>query len=202
VFIWAIPILGFIGTVLGIAESVREFAGFIQTAEGGVQFNTQMRAALAGVTSGLGIAFNTTFLALVLVIPVMLLTSLLQKSEEELLLGIEEYCLEQLLPRLSFVPGGDVINETFEEHLHRLQQLSTTWLGQFEPLMRSMGLQVDMIRHQMSGVQPLIKDFTDRLIDGAAGRGGNAEPSGTSASDPASARPGPGQPPASERNSS
>lgn len=176
VFLWAIPILGFIGTVLGIAEAVREFAGFIQTAEGAVQFNAQMRGALAGVTSGLGVAFNTTFLALVLAIPVMLLTSLLQKSEEELLLEIEEYCLGELLPRLSFVPAGEVVNESFEEHLNRLQQLSSTWLKQFEPLVRSLGFQVDMIRHQMSGVQPLIKEFTDRLIDGAAGKGGGAVP--------------------------
>ena len=210
VFLWAIPILGFIGTVLGIAESVREFAGFIQTAEGGVQFNTQMRAALAGVTSGLGIAFNTTFLALVLVIPVMLITSLLQKSEEELLLGIEEYCLGQLLPRLSFAPSGDVVNESFEEHLHRLQQLSSTWLGQFEPLIRSMGLQVDMIRHQMSGVQPLIKEFTDRLIEGATGKiasvrpkppsatGGGAGSGGTPGAGTAGAGLSPGAPAAPE----
>jgi hypothetical protein len=181
--------------VLGIADAVREFAGFIQTAEGGAQLNTQMRAALAGVTTGLGVAFNTTFLALVLAIPVMLFTSLLQKSEEELLLGIEEYCLEELLPRLSFAPAGDVMNETFEEHLHRLQQLSTTWLGQFEPLIRSIGLQVDMLRHQMSGVQPLIKDFTDRLLDGTTGRPGNGPRSAPSAgsaprSDAAAVAPG------------
>ena len=164
VFIWAIPILGFIGTVMGIAEAVREFSGFIQTAGGGVQFSTHMRSALAGVTSGLGIAFNTTFLALVLVIPVMLATSFLQKNEEELLLAIEEFCLEELLPCLNFVPAYDPIEESFDEHLHRLQQLSATWLGQFEPLIKSLSLQVDMVRHQMTGIQPLIKEFTDRLM--------------------------------------
>jgi biopolymer transport protein ExbB/TolQ len=83
-FIWAIPIWGFIGTVLGIADAVQEFSNFIQTAETGVQFTTQMRSALGGVTSGLAVAFNTTFLALVLVMPVMLITSMLQKAEEEL----------------------------------------------------------------------------------------------------------------------
>ncbi|MCH8843266.1 MAG: MotA/TolQ/ExbB proton channel family protein [SAR324 cluster bacterium] len=171
VFIWAIPILGFIGTVLGIADSVREFSGFIQTAEGGVQFSNQMRAALGGVTSGLGIAFNTTFLALVLVIPVMLITSFLQKSEEELLLAVEEFCMEDLLPHLYFSEAADPATESFDDHLRRIQQLSTTWLGQFEPLLKSLSLQVDMVRHQMSGIQPLIKDFTDRLLDGGAGGG-------------------------------
>jgi biopolymer transport protein ExbB/TolQ len=171
VFLWAIPILGFIGTVLGIAQAVNEFADFIQTAEGGAQFNTQMRAALAGVTDGLGVAFNTTFLALVLVIPVMLITSLLQKSQEELLLAVEEFCLEELVPQMRFVPAGDLVAESFEEHLHRIQQLSQTWLGQFEPIVRSLSLQAEMVRHQLSGVQPLIREFTDRLIDSSAPAG-------------------------------
>jgi biopolymer transport protein ExbB/TolQ len=184
VFLWAIPILGFIGTVLGIAQAVNEFAAFIQTAEAGAQLNAQMRAALAGVTAGLGVAFNTTFLALVLVIPVMLITSLLQKSEEELLLGIEEYCLEELLPRLSFVPASDAVAETFEEHLHRIQRLSATWLGQFEPLIRSLGLQVDMIRHQMTGIQPLIKEFTDRLIDASGHSPAAGAPAGNGPTEP------------------
>jgi len=176
VFLWAIPILGFIGTVLGIAQAVNEFASFIQTTDGGVQFNAQMRTALAGVTNGLGIAFNTTFIALVLVIPIMVLASVLQKSEEELLLAVEEFCLEELVPRMSFVAGADVVAETFEAHLHRIQQLSQTWLGQFEPLVRSLSLQVDMIRHQMSGIQPLIQEFTDRLIESGAKPGGPRDP--------------------------
>jgi biopolymer transport protein ExbB/TolQ len=176
VFLWAIPILGFIGTVLGIAQAVNEFADFIQTTDGGVQFNAQMRTALSGVTNGLGVAFNTTFIALVLVIPVMLIASLLQKSEEELLLAIEEFCLEELVPRMRFVAVADAVAESFEEHLHRIQKLSQTWLGQFEPLMRSLSLQMDMIRHQMSGIQPLIQEFTDRLIDPGTKPGGPRDP--------------------------
>jgi biopolymer transport protein ExbB/TolQ len=184
VFLWAIPILGFIGTVMGIAQAVNEFADFIQTAEAGAQFNAQMRTALGGVTNGLAVAFNTTFIALVLVIPVMVIASLLQKSQEELLLAIEEFCLEELVPRLSFVAGADLVAETFEEHLHRIQQLSQTWLGQFEPLMRSLSLQVDMIRHQLSGIQPLIQEFTDRLIDSPGSPAGPGARRGPRDSDP------------------
>lgn len=164
VFIWAIPILGFIGTVLGIGFSVNEFAQFIQSAEVVGGFNAQMRAALGGVTGGLAIAFNTTFLALVLVIPVMLLTSFLHKSEEELLLAIEEYCLEELLPRLHVKPGEEALAEGYEEHLARIMRLSETWLGQFEPLVGHLSRQAEMMGHQLSGIQPLVKEFTDRLL--------------------------------------
>lgn len=164
VFVWAIPILGFIGTVLGIGASVQEFAVFIQTVEGGGEFSSQLRTALGGVTSGLATAFNTTFLALVLVIPVMLLTSLLQKTEEEFLLGIEEYCLEDLVPHLHVAPGEDALAEGYEEHLQRILRLSDTWLGQFEPLVQRLSRQTEMMSHQLAGVQPLVKEFTDRLI--------------------------------------
>lgn len=164
VFIWAIPILGFIGTVLGIGFSVNEFAQFIQSAEAGGQFTAQMRAALGGVTGGLAVAFNTTFLALVLVIPVMLLTSFLNKNEEEFLLEIEEYCMEELLPRLRVTPGEDVTSEGFDEHLHKIMRLSETWLGQFEPLVEQLSRQTQMMSHQLTGIQPLVKAFTDQLM--------------------------------------
>jgi hypothetical protein len=122
---------------------------------------------LGGVTGGLAIAFNTTFLALVLVIPVMLLTSFLHKSEEEFLLEIEEYCMEELLPRLHVNPGEDVVTEGYEEHLHRIMRLSQTWLSQFEPLVSRLSQQSEMMSHQLSGIQPLVKEFTDRLIAGS-----------------------------------
>jgi biopolymer transport protein ExbB/TolQ len=174
VFIWAIPILGFIGTVLGIGDSVNEFSQFIQTAEGGGEFTGQMRAALGGVTSGLAVAFNTTFLALVLVIPVMLVTSFLHKNEEEFLLEIEEFCLEELLPMLHVKPGEEALAEGYEDHLHRIMRLSETWLGQFEPLVQRLSRQAEMMGHQLAGIQPLVKEFTDRLLQ--RGRSGPAEP--------------------------
>lgn len=163
VFIWAIPILGFIGTVMGIGAAVGDFSLFIQTAEGGVEFSTQMRTALGGVTSGLAVAFNTTFLALVLVIPVMILTSLLQKNEEEVLLAIEEYCLEELLPNLHIAPSDQGVSENFDEHMHRIMQLSGTWLGQLEPLVQGLSQQMEAVSLQVTGIQPLIQKFTDRL---------------------------------------
>jgi biopolymer transport protein ExbB/TolQ len=186
VFIWAIPILGFIGTVLGIGDSVREFSVFIQTAEGGAQFSTQMRTALGGVTTGLAVAFNTTFLALVLVMPIMVITSFLQKSEEEILVAVEEYCLEELLPHLHISPSDEGIKETFDEHMHRILRLSSNWLGQLEPLVQQLSRQTEMVSHQIGGIQPLVKDFTDRLLADkgqaarpAARRGGaSARPAG------------------------
>jgi len=89
-FIWAIPILGFIGTVAGIAESVSQFSSFIQNDLNQLQeISHEMKSTLGGVTQGLSAAFNTNFLALIMILPIMFFANILQKKEEEFLLDIE-----------------------------------------------------------------------------------------------------------------
>ena len=162
VCIWAIPILGFIGTVVGIGQAVSEFSTFIQGSGTSDALGSQMRGALGGVTAGLATAFNTTFLALVLVIPVMLCVSILQRNEENLLVHIEEYCLHILLPHLHISPGN-VVQENFDDHLHRITQISNTWVEHLKPLVDHLSLQTEMVNQQLGGIQPMIQHFTDRL---------------------------------------
>jgi hypothetical protein len=168
VFIWAIPILGFIGTVHGIGSAVSEFSQFIRTAEGGAGLSNQMRTALAGVTGGLSLAFNTTFLALVLVVPIMLLTSLMQKAEEELLLAIESMALERWLPRLKLESQTIQTVQDYEEQLQRVMEAASRWSMQLEPTLNGFTRQAEMLGHQLAGVQPLVKDFTDRVLGGSS----------------------------------
>ena len=96
VFIWAVPILGFIGTVMGIGSAV---AGFSESV-GAAADLAVMKESIGNVTSGLGVAFDTTLLALVMSILIMFPSSSLQKSEEDFLADIEDYCDEHLLQRL------------------------------------------------------------------------------------------------------
>jgi biopolymer transport protein ExbB/TolQ len=85
VFLWAIPIFGFIGTVLGIGDAVEGFSSFIQGVEDVSRLREELTPALGGVSSGLAVAFDTTLLALLLSVPTMVLTSHAQKREEELI---------------------------------------------------------------------------------------------------------------------
>ncbi|RMG39194.1 MAG: hypothetical protein D6725_05680 [Planctomycetota bacterium] len=96
VFIWAIPILGFIGTVIGISAAVGGFSGSMDAA----QDIAVLKQSLNNVTSGLSTAFDTTLVALVMSMLVMFPTSSLQKAEEDLLNWVDEYCNENLLLRL------------------------------------------------------------------------------------------------------
>jgi len=96
VFIWAIPILGFIGTVLGIGQAVGGFSASVEAA----QSLEVLKESLGSVTLGLGVAFDTTLLALVVSVVIMFPASSLQKAEEDFLLQVEQYCNSRLLCRL------------------------------------------------------------------------------------------------------
>ncbi len=102
VFIWAIPILGFIGTVIGISAAVGGFSGSLEAA----QDISVLKDSLNNVTGGLATAFDTTLIALVMSIFVMFPSSSMQKAEEDLLNWVDEYCNENLLKRLN--DGGDL----------------------------------------------------------------------------------------------
>ena len=100
VFIWAIPILGFIGTVLGIGAAVGAFS---QTVSAAVDLDV-MKQSIGAVATGLGVAFDTTLLALVTSIVLMFPMSWLQKFEEGLLARVDDYCDTQLARRLEELP--------------------------------------------------------------------------------------------------
>ncbi len=78
---WAVPVLGFIGTVLGIslaADGIRRIIGSDTGLSG-------LSGDLSGAIAPLGIAFDTTLIALSLSVLLTLLLSLVQRSEERVL---------------------------------------------------------------------------------------------------------------------
>jgi biopolymer transport protein ExbB/TolQ len=99
-FVWAIPVLGFIGTVLGLSEAIGGFSKVIaQASDIG-----QLADALRGVTAGLSKAFETTLVALVAALIIQLLLTYLRKSEEDFLDACGEYCMRHLVSKLRIMP--------------------------------------------------------------------------------------------------
>ncbi|MFW6153712.1 MAG: MotA/TolQ/ExbB proton channel family protein [Planctomycetota bacterium] len=96
VFLWAIPIFGFIGTVLGIGEAVGGFSSVLSAADD----LGQIKMTLSKVTVGLAVAFDTTLLALVLSVLIAFPASMVQRREERLLAQVEDWCNEHLVRRL------------------------------------------------------------------------------------------------------
>lgn len=97
VFIWAVPTLGFIGTVIGIGDAVSGFSTTLESASS----IAGMRESIESVTGGLGVAFDTTLLSLVMSILIMFPSSALQRLEESFLADVDDYCAEHLVRRLA-----------------------------------------------------------------------------------------------------
>lgn len=99
-FVWAIPILGFIGTVLGLSIAIGEFGNVMQASSGA----DALLPALQKVTGGLGTAFDTTLIALVFALAIQLLVTFLRKAEQEFLDSCSEYCTRNIVNRLRLLP--------------------------------------------------------------------------------------------------
>jgi flagellar motor component MotA len=109
VFLWAIPILGFIGTVLGLSVAVGSLSMDDPSPEA-------LKASINSLTGGLGKAFDTTLLGLILSILLSFPLAAVQKREDETLTIIDAFCTEKLLPKLndSRHPGTDALLEKAE----------------------------------------------------------------------------------------
>lgn len=86
--VWAIPSIGFIGTVRGISQALG-------------QAHRAVEGDIVGVTVSLGVAFNSTFIALVISLFIMFLMHQLQLLQERLVLDAQEYCDVNLLRHLA-----------------------------------------------------------------------------------------------------
>lgn len=101
-FVWAIPVLGFIGTVQGLSQAIGSFSGVLETSEG----VSSLTAALKKVTMGLNTAFDTTLVALVAALAIQLLMILLKKAEQEFLDQATEHCIRNIVGRLRIDPDA------------------------------------------------------------------------------------------------
>jgi len=81
---WAIPSIGFVGTILGISQSlVIANSGDIET-----------------ITATLGVAFDTTLIALILSLVLMFFVHNLQEDTEHLHTDVEEYVVDKFINRI------------------------------------------------------------------------------------------------------
>jgi len=86
--IWAIPSIGFIGTVRGIG-------GALALAD------QALAGDIGGMTNQLGLAFNSTLVALLISILLMFLLHQLQQLQDGLVVDTQAYCEKFLLKRIS-----------------------------------------------------------------------------------------------------
>jgi len=155
-FIWISPILGFIGTVIGISASVSELKKAIAPdsppavvmaapGAGGPQptdTSAKLMQGMQGVTGGLATAFDTTLVALVFAILLVFPTESLRKSEYAMLDRIETFTIESLVRRMSDekpVLNQEDLPEVVRDTLHAAFNEHQKWLAQWQAQVSELG---------------------------------------------------------------
>lgn len=82
---WAVPILGFLGTVIGITMAIANITP------------GQLETSLPEVTAGLAVAFDTTALSLALSMVLVFGTFLIERAEQQTLDRVEDLGIRQLI---------------------------------------------------------------------------------------------------------
>lgn len=108
---WAVPILGFLGTVLGITKAIS-----------GVTPD-QLEHSISGVTDGLAEAFDTTALALGLTMVVMFISYLIERFEQSTLEEVDQQVEQHLAHRFERLEGqGNEVVDTLRQNTQVLLQ--------------------------------------------------------------------------------
>jgi len=113
---WAIPILGFLGTVVGITEAIKGV-----TPE-------QLEHSMNGVTDGLATAFDTTAVALLLTMALMFGTFICERLEQSVLDRVDGYVEKNLAHRFERTGAEST------QFIEALRQNTQVLLGSTEQL--------------------------------------------------------------------
>ena len=113
---WAIPIIGFLGTVVGITLAIANV-----TPE-------QLDTSLTTVTAGLAVAFDTTALALALSLVLVFTSFAVNRAESQVLMQVEDYGTRRLLVLFPPAPqAGGALNaaerQAAETLIHETESL-------------------------------------------------------------------------------
>jgi biopolymer transport protein ExbB/TolQ len=95
--LYAIPVLGFIGTVLGLGSAI---GGFGDTLSVGTENMDGLIGSLQGVAGGLSVAFDTTLLALVLTLILQVYSSFARSGETAFLEDCNYFMQNEFFQRL------------------------------------------------------------------------------------------------------
>jgi biopolymer transport protein ExbB/TolQ len=122
IIIWATPMLGFLGTVVGITQALGDLDP--------KQLATDIQGAMEGLLAGLYVAFDTTALALSLSIVLMFIQFLSDRIETQLLSAVDVRTNELLVGRFQEVGAGH------DPYLASVERMSRQVVGATDELVR------------------------------------------------------------------
>jgi biopolymer transport protein ExbB/TolQ len=135
IVIWATPMLGFLGTVMGITEALGDLSANAKL------LATSIDTAIQGLLGGLYVAFDTTALALTLSMILMFIQFMIDRVEQQLLTAVDGRANESLMGRFqgtstSNDPAVAAIERVAHAMLRATEQLvqrqAQVWQGTIE----------------------------------------------------------------------
>ena len=167
-FIWAMPILGFIGTVLGISLAVGGFSDFLTT-NVSIDEIDRVTEELGNVAQGLSFAFDTTLLGLLGGLFASVVSSGVQSREERLLTRVEELGLRLMESATASAGAGTTVaaraaadpTGEFETMMkQRLAQLT----GHMEQFTRAVRVGLDGFLDEWSKLPPEVERVAADMV--------------------------------------
>lgn len=177
VLMWAIPILGFIGTVNGLGQAVAGFGVLGGSADVGA-----IKEAIGQVTVGLGVAFDTTLLALILTTLLMFPLTAFQRKEENLFGEIDNYLEDVLLARLPSPEQKPIVIENLEDSIEAAFRRYIPDPDRYDEVFtRSIEKAAATVEERFSGLtvkyETTLRDLSQRLAENLQGAGSSVEQS-------------------------
>ena len=160
--VWAIPILGFIGTVWGISNGIAHFSDAMTNTGSVTDVSAMLKENLPLVTNSLATAFDTTLLALLLSIPLMMLMLTIEKAEEAYLIDIDERWFHDIKPALEKV---GITSRLTSSGVQATTGVSSGDAGtqQVATEINQLGIQVKALQETMEDLYETV--FTSKLSD-------------------------------------
>jgi len=163
-FVWAMPIIGFIGTVVGISMSVGSFSSFLG---GSIDDIEMVKRELAKVSTGLSYAFDTTLLGLSTAVLTMTLSAFVQKREERFLNDLDLLCLQIVTNYQSETPSADVLRRIPYDILKRstesFKQEIKTLTGELSQNVKSFSDNFDVTLQYLSKMSQDFAQVADKM---------------------------------------
>jgi biopolymer transport protein ExbB/TolQ len=147
---WAVPILGFLGTVIGITMAIANVTP------------DQLESSLSEVTAGLAVAFDTTALSLGLSMILVFATFVIERQEQSVLDDIEDFARQQLVALFptADAPAGPLLQAESQAAAHLLQQTETLVGWQMIEWEKAL----DGLRERWTGTLQKQQDFLDQAL--------------------------------------
>ncbi len=162
--VWAIPILGFIGTVWGISNGIAHFSSAMTDTNSVTDVSSMLKDNLPLVTNSLATAFDTTLLALLLSIPLMMFMLTLEKDEEAYLIDLDErwfHDVKPLLQQRTLLEGNSSVSP---------QAIATSGGGDSSASTKAVANEVKNLSTQIKALQETMEDLYETVFTSKLGK--------------------------------